>query len=291
MDKVALYSQAPKMQSERRSNGMDGNNWQTHRGKENVRRTKEEKAKLICDHCHFHGNEMKECFKLHGYPEWYKTFKEQKSRSAVNLVDTAPDSIKPIQKEYGQEKQTPDIAALVQEITKYMASNSSPLNFGNTDFAHSVEYSGIHSFSEHHIALSTFEHMNVDSWILDTGASRHMCTSSSQMHNLTLLSSPVVVYLPDGSTKSVTHSGKVTLTPHLTMSDVLLVSSFKYNLLSIAQLTQTHNLTCVFSPSHCLFQDPKTEQVIAVGKAVGRLYVLNPSTSSKSVIPPTSVAQ
>lgn len=35
------------------------------------RETKEEKSKKKCEHCKFTGHDKDECFKLHGYPEWY----------------------------------------------------------------------------------------------------------------------------------------------------------------------------------------------------------------------------
>lgn len=43
------------------------------------KRTKEEKARLVCDHCKGPGHEVVNCFKLHGIPDWYKNMREQQN--------------------------------------------------------------------------------------------------------------------------------------------------------------------------------------------------------------------
>ncbi|KAK6163100.1 hypothetical protein DH2020_002941 [Rehmannia glutinosa] len=55
-------------------------------GRGTIHRTKEEKAKLVCEHCNGTGHEISKCFKLHGYPDWYKQLREERGRSAVNVV-------------------------------------------------------------------------------------------------------------------------------------------------------------------------------------------------------------
>ncbi|XP_057803659.1 uncharacterized protein LOC131018991 [Salvia miltiorrhiza] len=36
------------------------------------RKSKDERLKLFCNHCERNGHEESECFKLHGFPDWYK---------------------------------------------------------------------------------------------------------------------------------------------------------------------------------------------------------------------------
>ncbi|KAL2466545.1 Uncharacterized protein Adt_42396 [Abeliophyllum distichum] len=70
--------------------GRDGSG----RGKGNYKRMgNEEKVNQHCDYCN-----MSTCFKIHGYPDWYKNLKEQKAkishqngRTMVNMVDTPLD--------------------------------------------------------------------------------------------------------------------------------------------------------------------------------------------------------
>lgn len=65
---------------------------QGYKGKGNFdRRTKEEKAKLICENCGGKGHEMVTCFKLHGIPDWYKDLKNKKSNSYANVAGFQTD--------------------------------------------------------------------------------------------------------------------------------------------------------------------------------------------------------
>ena len=74
------------------------------------------------------------------------------------------------------------------------------------------------------------------SWILDLGASDHMSSDANVLHDLQLLDRPVLVSLPNGHKVLVTHSGKLRTNDNLTLSHVLLVPYFNYNLLSVRRL-------------------------------------------------------
>ena len=52
-------------------------------------------------------------------------------------------------------------------------------------------------------------------WLVDTGATDHMCCSSNLFVSVQSLSSPITVALPDGTVFSVTHSGTVAIHTHL----------------------------------------------------------------------------
>ncbi|CAA0830376.1 Unknown protein [Striga hermonthica] len=98
-----------------------GQGWNSTRGRGlgrgfTNRKTKEERAHLFCEHCGYNGHEQKECFKLHGYPEWYKEYKEKTGKGYANQVETIENSHKGI-----------DMASLAQELMKYMGSKSRTL--------------------------------------------------------------------------------------------------------------------------------------------------------------------
>ncbi|KAL2498818.1 Reverse transcriptase Ty1/copia-type domain-containing protein [Abeliophyllum distichum] len=69
------------------------------RGRRNYKRMgNEEKANQHCDYCNMNGHTRSTCFKIHGYPYWYKNLKEQKAkishqngRTVVNMADTPLD--------------------------------------------------------------------------------------------------------------------------------------------------------------------------------------------------------
>ena len=46
-----------------------------------------EKGDKFCTHCNVVGHMKENCFKIHGYPEWYKKMKEQKGKQFINMAE------------------------------------------------------------------------------------------------------------------------------------------------------------------------------------------------------------
>lgn len=175
-----------------------------------------------------------------------------------------------------------DIAMLIQqEIAKYFSGQTQTGNSSNKptlDFAHFVNSTGNTECLKLHCACSMIEGIKQGSWILNTGTSRHMCTDKNLLTPLLPVSTPILVLLPDCSVKTITHIGQVSLTKDIMLKDVLNILSFRYKLLSIPQLTSCSNMKCIFTHTHCLIQDLQTEKLIAIGRLVGKLYVLELSS-------------
>lgn len=66
--------------------------------------------------------------------------------------------------------------------------------------------------------------------------SNNMTSHSHFFYKSRTLKRPVLVTLPDGTTKVINTVGKIKLNPSLTSHQVLLVPKFKYNFLSVAKL-------------------------------------------------------
>ncbi|KAL0372319.1 UNVERIFIED_CONTAM: Retrovirus-related Pol polyprotein from transposon RE1 [Sesamum calycinum] len=124
-------------------------------------------------------------------------------------------------------------------------------------------------------------------WIVDSGATNHMCGDAHFFTALTKLHKPTLVHLPDNSISYATHLGNIALSPKLTLTDMLLIPNFKHNLISVSQLCKSHSVAFVFLTSSCILQDLMTKKPLAVGKQVGKLYLLD----SESFIPATSLQQ
>lgn len=133
-----------------------------------------------------------------------------------------------------------------------------------------------------HSELSLLVDLRKGDWILDTGASRHMCNDLSLFHSITTISTPISVLLLDGSTKLITQLGQITLNDKFTLHYVLFIPSFKYNLLSVSQLTVESNVKCIFTPSSCFIQDLKSGSHLAVGQLHHKLYILKPFSTTIS---------
>ncbi|KAI3718649.1 hypothetical protein L6452_19528 [Arctium lappa] len=89
----------------------------------------------------------------------------------------------------------------------------------------------------------------------------------------------------DNTGLPVSFSGNVS-TPHIQLPDVLNVPKLSLSLVSIAQLLES-NLIILFHSSGCVVQDPKTKQILGLGRQVGRMievvYLRLPLPSSSLV--------
>ncbi|KAF7827503.1 Retrovirus-related Pol polyprotein from transposon TNT 1-94 [Senna tora] len=112
-------------------------------------------------------------------------------------------------------------------------------------------------------------------WIIDTGATSHMCSNESLMKDMKPLSHPRLVHLPNKSKKVIHSTGTITINSGLRLKDVLFIPFVKYNLLSVNKLAKDDNTSFVFYSESCILQDQKSKKILAKGTAVGNLYYLN----------------
>uniref|UniRef100_A0A2N9GF06 Integrase catalytic domain-containing protein n=1 Tax=Fagus sylvatica TaxID=28930 RepID=A0A2N9GF06_FAGSY len=117
------------------------------------------------------------------------------------------------------------------------------------------------------------------SWVIDSGASDHMTGNSSLLSHTSSPCSPSFVTVANGTKTPVQGKGTIT-TSNLTLSDVLYLPEFPFNLLSVHKLTLALNCSVAFYPSHCEFQDLKTKRMIGGGFVKDGLYYFQPSSTS-----------
>lgn len=82
-------------------------------------------------------------------------------------------------------------------------------------------------------------------WILDTGATNHMTFDLECLHSPAEYDSPSFVQLPNGKTTKIAHVGTYSLTLLLTLSKVLHVPDFHFNLVCFSTHQRT-KLLCSF---------------------------------------------
>ena len=119
-----------------------------------------------------------------------------------------------------------------------------------------------------------------DKWIIDSGATCHMCNDKSQFVDFVRLEGPQDVTLGDGHHLKAIGRGTVTLEVELSqgkikkckLNDVLYVPNLTYNLISVARATSMVERT-VFSNAGCEFLN--AGHVVATGTRIGELYYLN----------------
>jgi GAG-pre-integrase domain len=112
------------------------------------------------------------------------------------------------------------------------------------------------------------------SWIVDSGASKHMTPHSTMFKTYKPMSGKDKVQTADGSLCPIAGVGDITCTSELQLSSVLHVPNFTNNLLSVNQLVDDLNFVVSLSPTHVVLQEMNIGRVIGVGKRSEGLYRL-----------------
>ncbi|EOY25713.1 Uncharacterized protein TCM_027093 [Theobroma cacao] len=118
--------------------------------------------------------------------------------------------------------------------------------------------------------------------IMDSGASDHIAYSLNKF----ISARPVTnsfVQLPNNKRAIVTHVGVVKLTSLLTLKNVFCVPSFRFNLVSVGQLTRTKNTSVLFIDKYCVVQDTHSWTVIGVARTFLGLYAMEPKKDEQEL--------
>ena len=170
------------------------------------------KEDRFCDFCSRAGHLEESCFKKHGYPDWYKEKypKDKKNVAVANAAVLDSDD-------------SASISDLVQqEVKRYMKQKSPIIDDTPSSAAYFADFAG---------TLSSFTISNARTrWILDSGASSHVCGTLSLLSHIRSPSYRHTVQLPDGTVKLVQFIGTVSVTPDVVLTNVLYIPAFKYNL-------------------------------------------------------------
>jgi len=110
-------------------------------------------------------------------------------------------------------------------------------------------------------------------WVIKCGGSNHMIENKGILSTLISISS-LLVTLANGSTTYTEGAGIANATPSLLFSYVLYIPKFKFNLLSISQLTKSLNYSMTSFQNHCVFEKLETQRTIVIGRESGGLYHL-----------------
>ncbi|XP_071715239.1 uncharacterized protein [Rutidosis leptorrhynchoides] len=114
-------------------------------------------------------------------------------------------------------------------------------------------------------------------WFVDTGASDHMTSHATQLDIATPYTGNDSVFFANGDNSYVSHIGKVTLSPNISLLVVLVVPKIKKNLLSVSKLTSDNPVDVLFSDPMFFIQNHRTKETLATGRRRNGLYVLERS--------------
>lgn len=138
------------------------------------------------------------------------------------------------------EGQQFDIASYIQaEIAKCMTNYGNQNQNGATtrprtyvNFVHEGKKDG--TFFDGRYAFSIVPSMEHTTWIINSGASTHVCCDREMLHTVYMLNKSVTIHLPHGASRQVTFAGHVKLNKYIVFENILFVPGFTHNLLSVA---------------------------------------------------------
>ena len=109
-------------------------------------------------------------------------------------------------------------------------------------------------------------------WILDSGATDHVCTSLSAFNTYKSITL-VQISLPNGQNIFAKNSGTIVFNLKFYLNDVLYIPQFAFNLISTSKLCSNLNCNLIFSSINGVIQDTQTKERIGLVDARAGLYV------------------
>nr|XP_033515187.1 uncharacterized protein LOC117279716 [Nicotiana tomentosiformis] len=113
----------------------------------------------------------------------------------------------------------------------------------------------------------------------DSGAIDHMTFDKNLLINITDLPILILVTLPNGYKVKVTSTGTVHINSLVTLSKVLYLPTFKYNLIFVYKLILDTSLLLTFSSIVCFLHGSSLKKPLVLGKMAEWLYLLNSSST------------
>jgi len=127
----------------------------------------------------------------------------------------------------------------------------------------------------------------IESFILDSGATDHVCFSQHFFQCLKKIN-PVHIKLPNGSLVTTSLAGTIVFNQNFYLNDVLYLPQFSFNLISVHKLIEHLHCKLIFENNKCYIQETCSQKMIGTAEVKHGLYMLiEPSVSFSQV--PTSI--
>lgn len=120
-------------------------------------------------------------------------------------------------------------------------------------------------------------------WMVASGSTSHKCSNQSALCTLLPIENAYVT-LPNHIQVPIRPIGNVKIWSNLMPNDVLYVSQFKFNLLSISALIRNSSWWVKFLTNSCMVQDFTTSRMISRGKRKVDLYVIDSNPSVHNIV-------
>ncbi|XP_057249409.1 uncharacterized protein LOC130590847 [Beta vulgaris subsp. vulgaris] len=238
-------------------------------GKRDWKKEKLEKLNLYCDYCKGKGHIKDQCFKLIGFPDWYHKkpggFNHNSGKMSAHVATENTFEETPL-----------DFSAAGPSVASVNHVDNAMLHSMFQDFLKTMQHKqGVGESSNSLASSAHLAGISLKSiWIIDSGATDHMVYDVKLFSVKRKLAKAIKVGLPDGSYTLVSEIGNVVICANITLYDVLLVPSFKHNLISVGKLADNSKITVHFTCDECVFVNADKKRILQ-GIKVGGLYYLN----------------
>ena len=237
-----------------------------------------------CKYCGKTTHPSEKCWKEFGKPAWAMAASGGKTSSPQSTADGSSSTTP-------SASGTVSLALSLSELAYIQASRASSLSPTTAPSASLaaltsslVSYAGGRGSS---LGMPSISTPHITSWVIDSGASSHMTGFPSVLTAYRPETSIPDVRIVNGRSCPVLGSGQSRATSSLPLQNVLYITGFPANLLSISAITKALHCGVFFFPHHCVFQDLDTGWRIGLGRENGQgIYELvadSPSTGLQAL--------
>ncbi|GAU45704.1 hypothetical protein TSUD_86800 [Trifolium subterraneum] len=234
------------------------------------------KGNRHCTYCDRQGHTVDGCFKKHGYPPHM-----QRNFGSVHNTSTEGSDSQSQQMERGESSNSSPASLTQDQFDQLMLLlQSSGMNQSSgSQTSHQVNSSQSFGPSSNDIkgsvSISSSFCCNISqgSWIIDSGASDHICGSLHWFDSYNQIK-PINIRLPNGHLTVAKIAGTIKFSDSLTIENVLYVSDFTLNLISVSKLCHALGCTVLFNGSTCIIQERESKRMIGSAEQIEDLYYL-----------------
>ncbi|CAA7017765.1 unnamed protein product [Microthlaspi erraticum] len=214
----------------------------------------------ICSQCGYNGHTVETCYKIHGYPIGFKHKGKQQPEKSTHAAPKSQSSTKPV-------------VAQLQNSQPQNSVASSSFTGGTITALPGMAFStSMLCFVG--ILKATGNALSSQSWIIDSGATHHVCHDKELFIELSDSVNRSMT-LPTGIGVNIAGIGTIKLNTSLVLHNVLYIPYFSLNLLSISQLTKDLGYRVVFDKDSCIIHDHAKGLMIGQGDEIANHYVLD----------------
>ncbi|GAU17048.1 hypothetical protein TSUD_105470 [Trifolium subterraneum] len=236
------------------------------------------KTEKKCTYCHKTNHIVDNCFRKHGFPPGYR-FKDgtvvggskNQGYSSANCID-AEDNEAQSSVDTRMTFSAEDYQALMALLksTKNAGEGTSQVNNVTKVIASSYSNDKQGNVPNH-----------LDTWILDSGATDHVCASLSLFTAYKKVH-PIPVKLPNGNIVTTDIIGDILVTPSITLRNVLYMPHFSFNLISVSRVSKDLDCVFAFTDNLCIIQN-SLQRMIGSGRMFNGLYYLEGTQSQPNI--------